>query len=160
LLECHLAMQLGVECDKHGSQASLGVRPEHPETLAVGCRGTVAVVDRDAGTVKFKRVICTNMRQRGLDVGIAQAGQTLASGAAGIDRRQALLDIVPMFLNVPRNEKLHGIPIAGTEISARYEMIGYGFRLVVSPRLKGGKKLPLVDEAILECKHPKKQISR
>ena len=46
LLERHLTMQLGVECDEHRSQASLGVRAEHPEPLAVGCRGPGVVAEQ------------------------------------------------------------------------------------------------------------------
>ena len=53
----------------------------------------------------------TNMRKRSLDVGIAQAGETLASRAAGVDRRQAFLDVVAMLLDMPRDEEFHGCPV-------------------------------------------------
>ena len=46
------------------------------------------------------------------------------------------------------------------EIPAGDEMIGHGPRLVVSPRLKGGEKLPLVDQAILKREDPEEQVSR
>ena len=100
------------------------------------------------------------MHKRGFDVGIAQAGKCLARRAAGIDGGQAFLDVVAMLLDVTRYEKLHGTPIAGTEIAAGDKMIGHRPRLVVSPRLKGSDELALVDQAILKREHAKEQVSR
>ena len=100
LLERHLAVQFLVEGDEHLAQPAAGVGPQDAEPLAVGCRGPRPIADGDAGFVNLEGGACADPGKRGLDVGITQAGEVLASRAAGVDRRQAFLDVVAMLLDV------------------------------------------------------------
>lgn len=147
-------MQLGVECDEHGADAPLGVGAEHPEPLAVGCRSSGAVGGSDAFGVPLDGRVRADIRQRGLDVAVAQAGQALAGRTIGVDRCQAFLGIAAMLLDMPRHEKIHGGPIIGAQIPVVDEMIGDRSELVLRPGLKGSDELPVVDQAILDANTP------
>jgi hypothetical protein len=160
LLQRHLAMQLRVECDEHSSDASLGVGSEHPEALAVRCRGAGPVGDRDTGIIILDRRFLAEVGQRSLDVLIAEAGEARTTRTVDMDRRQAFLEIVAMLLNVPRDEEFHGGPITGAEVPSADEMIGHRPGLVVRPGLKGSDELPLVDQAVLKREHPEEKVSR
>ena len=86
LLERHLAVQLGVQGHEDGAQAAPGVRPEDAEPLAVGGGRTDGVAGGAVGVVRLGRAVPgADVAERGLDVGVAEAGQAPrgSSGPAG-----------------------------------------------------------------------------
>ena len=90
LLQRHLAVQLGVEGDEDRAQAAPGVGPQDAEPLAVGRGGADGVAGGPVGIVAGLGWRRSRVGEGGLDVGVAELGQALAGGAAGVDGGQAL----------------------------------------------------------------------
>ena len=84
------------------------------------------------------------MAQTHLDVGIGNAGQTRASGAAGRDGGQAFLGVPAVLLDVACHKGIDSGAIVSIEVAAGDEVVGEG------PGLEGGHELALVDQADLQ----------
>jgi hypothetical protein len=100
------------------------------------------------------------MRDGSFDVGITESGQTFASGTPRVNRRQALFAVAAMFLEMSGDERLHQIAVIGVKIAPGDQMIGHGPFFVVSPRLKRGDELYLVDHTVLKREQAKEQFMR
>ena len=91
LLERHLAVQLVVQGHEDGPQAALGVGPQHAKPLALGRDGTDGVAGGAVGDRPGRPYLGADVGERGLQVGIREAGQALEGRAANGHGRQALL---------------------------------------------------------------------
>ena len=91
LLERDFAVQLRVERHEDGPQAAAGMRPKDAESQAVGRGGADGVAGGSVAVVACLGGGRPRASERRLDVGIAEARQTLSRGTSGRDRGQALL---------------------------------------------------------------------
>ena len=91
-----------------------------------------------------------NMGQTRLDVGVTDLGQALASRAAGGDRRQALLGVTAVPLQVLGDEGLQQGALLSVQVAAGDQVLGQGPRLVAGPGVEGGDQGRLVDQAVLK----------
>ena len=84
LLECHLAVQFGVERHEYSPDATPRMRPQHAKPLAVG-GGQFGYERRRA--VKFavlgRGVYRRNAAERRLDIGVANSRQALPRRLGG-----------------------------------------------------------------------------
>jgi len=56
------------------------------------------------------------------------------------------------------NHRLHDRTLIGVEITALDQVIGKRSTLIERPRLEGGNKLALIDEAVLEGEQTEEQV--
>jgi hypothetical protein len=99
------------------------------------------------------------MSEGDLNVGVADAGQALARGAARVDGRQTSFRVAVMLLEVPCDQSLNGKSVLAVEVATGYEEIGHRSGFVAGPSLEGGDELALVDQAILQGEEAEKQIA-
>ena len=109
LLECDLAIQLGVERDEDDAQTTLGVRPQDSEPLAVGgCRSKGV-----AGG--FPRVALVSARRAGhsgesfFNIRAASAGEALACRLLDVQGGQTAFGIAAMPPQVAFNEGIEKV---------------------------------------------------
>jgi hypothetical protein len=139
---------------------SATLRPQHAEALAVGHGGSHGVAGGSIGIFAGLGGIRDEMGERGVDVDIAESGQTLARGTAAHDSRQAPFGIAAVLLEILGDESHDHVPVFGIKIAAGNQMIGDGPRFIAGPGLKGRDKLDLVNETILKREHAEEQVSR
>ncbi len=162
LLECHLAIQLGVQGHEDRPQPAASMRPEHAEPLAVagGCAdgdaaGAVGIVVLDAG----RGMSGGDVVERRLDVGVADPGQALLRRPAGRDRGQAPSHVVVVALEVPRQQRLDCRSVVRVQVAAYLQVVGQAPGLFESPGLERGHELTLVDQAVLQCEHSEEEMT-
>ena len=104
LLECHLAIELGIECHEHSAETAAGVRPQDAEPLAVG--GGRAAGARRCGRDRRRtgRPSRPVEGEGGVKIAIAEPGQAFTGGRGG-DGRQALLGVSTVLLDVPDHRR-------------------------------------------------------
>ena len=158
LFERDFAVQLDVHGDEDGPQATLGVRAEDTESLALGggaahrvAGGTVGIgADLGGGRAK--------MDEGSLNIGIGHVGQALARGSAGGEGREAPLGVARVLLQVERNHRLDAGALVGVQVAAVAEVLGQWPAPATRPCLKRRDKLGLINQAVLQGKNPKQQI--
>ncbi len=162
LLECHLAIQLGVQGHEDRPQPAAGMRTEYAEPLAVaGCcadgnaAGAVGIVVLDAG----RGMSGGEVVERRLDFGVADPGQALLRRPTGRDPGQGFPHVATVAIEVPRDQRLDRRAVVRVEVAARLQVIGQAPGLFESPGLERGHELALVDQAILQCKHSEEELS-
>ena len=162
LLECHLAIELGVQRHEDRPQPAAGMRPEHAEPLAVagGCAdgnaaGAVGIVVLGAGRAMFGG----DLVERRLDVGVADPGQARLRRLAGRDRGQAFSHVAAVALEVARHHRLDRRAVVRVQVAACLQVVGQAPGLFECPGLEGGHELTLVDQAVLQCEHSEKEMA-
>ena len=161
LLERHLAIQLGVERDEHGSQSAPGMRSKHAEPLAVagsradgiGCRafGVISVVGRAvrrAGGV-----------ERRVDLRAANPSQALSRRLAGRDGGHAFLHVAAVGVQVDLDKPFQQHSLGPVQVTARFQVVGQTVRLIQRPDLKCGHELALVDDPILQREQSEEEMA-
>jgi hypothetical protein len=159
LLEGHLTVQFGVQRDEDSTEAAAGVGAQHAESQPVGGGGADGVARSAVGIVAGLDAGRAQMGERGLDLAIGQANQTLASGTACVQSRQALLHIAAMSLEVPRHQRLDGGAVLVVQVSSRGQVVGQALGPIERPGLERGHELDLVDDAVLEREQSKEEMA-
>ena len=162
LLQRHLAVQLAVHRDEDGPQAAAGMRAEHAEPLAVAGGGADGVGSGavEVGVGLGGTRAGADVGQGGVDLRVAESGQLIAGGAADGDRRQTVLGVATMLLQVQRDHRLDAGSLLGVEVTMADEVNRQRSALIAGPRLKGGHELHLIDQAVLEREQAEEQVAR
>jgi hypothetical protein len=162
LLECDLAIELGIERHEDSAQASARMGPEHLESLSVGRGGSHGVAGGPVGIFSGLGGSCVDaeMGNGGFDIAIAESGKASAGGMAGVDGREAPFWVAAVLLEVHGDESVDHISLIRLKIAAGDQMFGQWPVLVASPGLKGCDKLDLVDQAVLKREQAEEQITR
>jgi hypothetical protein len=133
------------------------MRPEYAKPLAIAA-GRADGITRGA-VVAMRVPEVTDLREGGLDAGVAQRSQVLAGRAAGGDRGEALLDIAVVLGDVDRGQRLDRRSLGRIEVTERDEVIGDRSRLVAGPRVEADEQRRLVDQAGLQGEQSEQQVS-
>jgi hypothetical protein len=93
-----------------------------------------------------------------VNVGVAKAGQAVASALAGRDGGEAPPHIAAVGLDVQRRQGLDGGSLGGIEVPQRDQVIGQRSRLVAGPGVERGDELRLLDQAACKASRPKSRL--
>ena len=159
LLERDLAVELGVERHEDRAQASLSVRPEDAEPLAVTGGSPRDVGAGSVGVVFGRARAAGGVAESGLDVRIADLREAGADGMARAQCREALFGVVVVATEVLDGKPLEQVSFAGVDHPLSGQNIGNPTRLVAGPGSKGEHQHILVDQPVLQGKQPDKQIT-
>jgi len=85
--------------------------------------------------------------------------QALASGAAGRDRRQALLGVATVFFQMQPDHDVDRTALSLVQVSPAHEVAGQRPRLIERPGAECTEELILVDQPVLEPEQSKEQVA-
>ena len=162
LLECDLAVELGIERDEDGAQAAPGMRPQDAEPLSVGGGRAHGIAAGALGVVAVagRGLRRADVPEGRLDLGAAGAREALASRASDGQDGEALAGVAAERLDVQVGDGLDGGAARGIEVAEVDEVVGQGSVLVASPGGEGREQRPLVDQAVLEGQQAEEQVAR
>jgi hypothetical protein len=158
LLERHFAAQLLVVGHKHFAQAAAGVRTQDAEPQAAGSGRA------HAGGAGGKRVVVVpdggrDVGQAGLQVGVDDLLQLVADRGQRADGGQALLGIVVVPGQVPRDQGGQQLVLLGRERLVVEQDLADGPRLIEHPVIEGAEQLAAVDEVVLQGQDAEQQVA-
>ena len=137
---------------KTGSQAAPGVRPQHAEPLAVGCRRADRVVGREG---QHRRHPGSTLEPKcAIDASIcgSPTRARLASRSLDVDGRQARFNVVPMSLEMVRCQRLDGGPVKPRRCHRGQPGVRPMVGFCRGPMPERRRKKRLVDEPDLEVR--------
>ena len=136
------------------------MRPQHAEPLAFAGRHADGIAGGAVGVAVLGRAQGdADAGESGKKVTIVDVRQALAGRAAGVQFRQALLNVAAVRFDMQGDHRFNRGAALGVRAAPVSQVVGQWPFFVADPGLERSDKLRLVDDPDLQCDQPKQEVA-